>query len=138
MASLKPVILRTSRFLWRHGCIDEGAPHCGATLTLPVEEYKVFFMKTWDEELVAQARVLLDSERHLMESLKAIRKKRRMTQAEVARRMGVSQPAVAAFEHYDANPRMASIRRYALAVGAEFSINVTETDITTAHKVMDK
>jgi transcriptional regulator with XRE-family HTH domain len=85
-------------------------------------------MITWDEKLVAQARVLLDSERHLMESLKAIRKRRGITQAEVARRMGVSQPAVAAFEHYDANPRMASIRRYALAIGAEFTVEVRETD----------
>ena len=84
-------------------------------------------MITWNEELVAKARVLLDSERNLMESLKAIRKKRGITQAEVARRMGVSQPAVAAFEHYDANPRMASIRRYALAIGAEFTIEVRET-----------
>ena len=57
-------------------------------------------MITWDEKLVAQARVLLDSELHLMESLTAIRKKRGITQAEVARRMGVSQPAVAALEHY--------------------------------------
>jgi transcriptional regulator with XRE-family HTH domain len=96
-------------------------------LTLTITQYKVFFMITWNEELVAKARVLLDSERHLMESLTAIRKKRGITQAEVARRMGVSQPAVAAFEHYDANPRMASIRRYALAIGAEFTVEVRET-----------
>lgn len=86
-------------------------------------------MITWDEKLVTKARVLLDSERHLMESLKAIRKKRGITQTEVARRMGVTQPAVAAFEHYDANPRMASIRRYALAIGAEFTVDVKETDV---------
>lgn len=90
-------------------------------------------MKTWDEKLVAKARVLLDSERHLMESLKAIRKKRGITQTEVARRMGVTQPAVAAFEHYDANPRMASIRRYALAIGAEFTVDVKETDVDLEH-----
>ena len=86
-------------------------------------------MVSWDEELVKKASLLLDAEHHLMDSLKALRKKRGISQEVVARRMGVTQPAVAAFEHYDANPRMSSIRRYALAVGAQFTIEVTEVDI---------
>ncbi len=48
----------------------------------------------------------------------AMRKNRGLTQEQVAERMGVSQPAVAAFERYDANPTLATIRRYALAVHA--------------------
>ena len=86
-------------------------------------------MVSWDEELVKKATLLLDAEDHLMTSLRNIRKKRGISQEAVAKRMGVTQPAVAAFEHYDANPRMSSIRRYALAVGAQFTIEVTEVDI---------
>ena len=86
-------------------------------------------MVSWDEELVKKASLLLDAEHHLMDSLKALRKKSGISQEVVAQRMGVTQPAVAAFEHYDANPRMSSIRRYALAVGAQFTIEVTEVDI---------
>jgi transcriptional regulator with XRE-family HTH domain len=86
-------------------------------------------MVSWDEELVKKASLLLDAEHHLMDSLKALRTKRGISQEVVAKRMGVTQPAVAAFEHYDANPRMSSIRRYALAVGAQLTIEVAETDI---------
>lgn len=84
-------------------------------------------MITSDDKLVARASQLLEAEHQLMSSLKALRKKNGISQAVVAHRMGVTQPAVAAFEHYDANPRMSSIRRYALAVGAQLWITVTET-----------
>ncbi|UIP57673.1 hypothetical protein DSM26151_05380 [Agromyces marinus] len=47
-----------------------------------------------------------------------MRKRHRLTQETIAERMGVSQPTVAAFERYDANPTLATVRRYALAVGA--------------------
>jgi transcriptional regulator with XRE-family HTH domain len=83
-------------------------------------------MITPDDRLVSEAANLLEAEYELMASLKALRKKRGISQAVVAQRMGVTQPAVAAFEHYDANPRMSSIRRYALAIGAQLSITVNE------------
>jgi transcriptional regulator with XRE-family HTH domain len=104
-------------------------------LTYRVIEYKVFFMIIPDNKLVAEAANLLEAEYQLMSSLKALRKKRGISQAVVAHRMGVTQPAVAAFEHYDANPRMSSIRRYALAIGAQLSITVTETAIDPSHPV---
>ncbi|XBH22190.1 helix-turn-helix transcriptional regulator [Jonesiaceae bacterium BS-20] len=54
----------------------------------------------------------------LIESLVKIRKMHGLSQAEIATRMGISQPAVASFERYDSNPTLATIRRYALVVGA--------------------
>jgi transcriptional regulator with XRE-family HTH domain len=61
---------------------------------------------------------LIESHDALLKSLIALRKKHHLTQETVAERMGVSQPTVAAFERYDANPKLSTIRRYALAVGA--------------------
>ena len=40
--------------------------------------------------------------------------------------MGVSQPTVAAFERYDANPTVSSIIRYAMAVDALIDIKVVD------------
>lgn len=40
-----------------------------------------------------------------------------LSQAEVARRMGIIRSNVSTFERYDSNPTFQTIRRYALAVG---------------------
>jgi len=40
--------------------------------------------------------------------------------------MGVSQPTVAGFERYDANPRLSTVRRYTLAVGARLCTTVID------------
>lgn len=61
---------------------------------------------------------LVESHDRLTASLIALRKGHKLTQEAVAERMGVSQPTVAAFERYDANPTLSTVRRYALAVGA--------------------
>ena len=52
-----------------------------------------------------------------------------ISQKLVGDRMGVSQPTVAAFESYDANPTLSSISRYARAVGAEIEFKVTNSDL---------
>jgi transcriptional regulator with XRE-family HTH domain len=83
-------------------------------------------MDSVDTALVEHAHGLLEQEREMMAALREIRKRQGLSQAVVAQRMGVTQPAVAAFESYDANPTMGSIRRYALAVGAQLRIEVTE------------
>ena len=70
------------------------------------------------DQLEGLADSLVESHDKLMEDLIAMRKRHRLTQEVVAERMGVSQPSVAAFERYDANPTLSSVRRYALAVGA--------------------
>jgi transcriptional regulator with XRE-family HTH domain len=79
----------------------------------------------------AQARLenlmeqLLDDHTRLLRGLVAMRKNAHLTQADVAERMGVSQPVVSDFERYDANPTLSTIRRYALAVGARTHTQVT-------------
>jgi transcriptional regulator with XRE-family HTH domain len=40
--------------------------------------------------------------------------------------MGVSQPTVAGFERYDANPTLSTLRRYALAIGARLETRVID------------
>lgn len=45
-----------------------------------------------------------------------------MSQHDVAARMGTSQPAVARLESGKCNPSLATLRRYAAAIGAKLTI----------------
>lgn len=86
-------------------------------------------MKKESEELLeARAEALIANHDNLLKDLIAIRKKHNLNQGEVAERMGVTQPAVAQFERYDANPTLDTVRRYAMAVGARLHTKV-EDDI---------
>ncbi|WP_410572829.1 helix-turn-helix domain-containing protein [Amycolatopsis sp. cmx-4-61] len=60
---------------------------------------------------------LVDADDQLLRRLVALRNEKSLTQGEIGRRMGVTQPAVAAFEKADADPKLSTIRRYALALG---------------------
>lgn len=71
--------------------------------------------------LDARAQSLAANHGRLLRDLVALRRKHALSQAEVAARMGISQPAVAKLERADANPRLSTLRRYALAVGARLS-----------------
>ncbi|WP_374009892.1 helix-turn-helix domain-containing protein [Leifsonia sp. LS-T14] len=74
-----------------------------------------------DEDIAAveaRAEALVESDIHLLRSLVALRKQHGLSQEVVAERMGVTQPTVASFERFDSNPKLATVRRYALAVGA--------------------
>lgn len=62
----------------------------------------------------------------LLRDLVEMREHHELSQAEVAARMGVTQPTVSALERHDANPTISTIRRYALAVGATLDITVTD------------
>lgn len=79
-----------------------------------------------DAQIDELADALVESHDQLMGLLVAMRKRHRLTQDVVAERMGVSQPTVAAFERYDANPKLSTIRRYALAVGASIEHTVRD------------
>lgn len=68
----------------------------------------------------------LEADEQLLRDLVAWRNAQRLTQAEVGQRMGVTQPAVAAFERADADPKLSTVRRYALAVGALVRHSVTD------------
>jgi len=64
-------------------------------------------------------RILAAAERTraLVRALADERERAGLTQAEVARRMGTTQPAVARLERGDADPRLSTIERYAEVVG---------------------
>ena len=77
-------------------------------------------------DLEARADSLVANHEALLKSLVQLRQKHGLTQADVAERMNVSQPTVAAFERYDANPTLSTIRRYAMAVGARIRDEVLD------------
>src|SRR5438105_2327096 len=55
--------------------------------------------------------------RAVVKALAQARERAGLTQAEVARRMGTTQPAVARLERGEADPRLSTIERYAEVVG---------------------
>lgn len=65
-----------------------------------------------------RATELAKADYRLLSSLIRVRKDLSLSQQEVADRLGVTQPTVAAFERLDADPKLSTIRRYAHAVGA--------------------
>ena len=79
-----------------------------------------------DESLERRADLLVDARDRLLEGLVRLRKEHKLSQQTAAERMGVSQPTVAAFERYDANPTVSSIIRYAMAVNALLDIKVVD------------
>lgn len=64
-----------------------------------------------------RAQILVRNDAQFMAQLVELRKKLGLTQAEIAERMNTSQPAVAAFERVENDPKLSTIRRYAMAVG---------------------
>jgi transcriptional regulator with XRE-family HTH domain len=78
-----------------------------------------------DPVLLAKARALADSDSRLLHQLRELRLAQGLSQTTVAKRLGVTQPAIAAFEAHDSNPTLAALRRYALAIGAHVDHVVT-------------
>jgi transcriptional regulator with XRE-family HTH domain len=69
---------------------------------------------------------LVESDDQLLRKLVAVRNQKNLTQGEIGRRMGVTQPAVAALERADADPKLSTLRRYALALGVLIRHTVTD------------
>jgi DNA-binding XRE family transcriptional regulator len=61
--------------------------------------------------------------RAIVKALTAERERIGLTQAEVARRMGTTQPAVARLERGEADPRLSTIERYAEVIGWQIEAN---------------
>lgn len=93
-------------------------------------------MTTQKKRLKEHAKELVSTQRSFIESLIALRSTSGMTQQDVANLMGVSQSAVSLFEHYDSNPTLASIRRYALAVNADLVMQVKPRRTYTTQAVV--
>lgn len=66
------------------------------------------------------------SQRDVIRRLRWIRSQNGLSQREVARRMGSAASVVCNIENGKIDPRMSTLRRYALACRAEISFNVSE------------
>lgn len=71
-----------------------------------------------DSPETRRADFLVECDMRMLDRLVEIRRDRNLSQRQVGEIMGVSQPTVAQFEAHDSNPRLSTIRRYAMAVGA--------------------
>lgn len=67
-----------------------------------------------------------DAEFKLIEALIGARTKAKLSQAEVARRVGTTQSAIARLEGGGVSPSVATLRRYAEATGMRLEINIVE------------
>ena len=85
-----------------------------------------------EDDLHVRAKQLLDSDEGLLLDLVQIRLDRHLTQAEVGKIIGVSQATVAEFERSGNDPRLSTVRRYALAVGAQVHHMVFRSGQTAA------
>lgn len=75
---------------------------------------------------------LARSENHLIRELIAVRQRRGLKPADVARTMGVDRSAVTRFEAGGTNPTIATINRYAEAVGAMIRYTVETAAVPPA------
>ena len=66
---------------------------------------------------VRRAIALAEGDHEFLRSLVGQRKRLGVTQAQVAERLGITQASVSAFERYDNDPKLSTIRRYAQVVG---------------------
>jgi transcriptional regulator with XRE-family HTH domain len=71
-----------------------------------------------DHPLQRRAKRMVESGEGLLDDLVALRKRKRMSQDDVAERMEISQSAVARIESGERDPRLSTLRRYAMAIGA--------------------
>lgn len=69
-----------------------------------------------------------DDEFMLVEALIQARTAAELTQAELARRLGTTQSAIARLEGGGVSPSFATLCRYAEATGARLTINLTPAD----------
>ncbi|WP_417235240.1 helix-turn-helix domain-containing protein [Arthrobacter sp.] len=69
---------------------------------------------------------LVGQTQDLLEALIAFRKSRGLTQEQLATRLGITRTAVTHFERYDADPKISTVVRYALATGARITIDVSD------------
>ncbi|MCW5725174.1 MAG: helix-turn-helix domain-containing protein [Maricaulaceae bacterium] len=67
-----------------------------------------------------------DAEYAVIEALVRARTQARLTQAELAKRLGTTQSAVARLEGGHVSPSLATLRRYAEATGAKLKIELVQ------------
>jgi len=67
---------------------------------------------------------LARGDRALLRGLVKERLRQQLSQHDVAERLGLTQPTVAAFERHDSDPKLSTIRRYAQVIGVMVSHEV--------------
>ena len=70
----------------------------------------------------------VDDEFALIEALVHARTAAKLTQAELARRLGTTQSAIARLEGGRVSPSFATLRRYAEATGTRLTVGLVQTD----------
>lgn len=80
-----------------------------------------------DPEYILSGRLVRQDEK-LLDDLVRLRRTNRLSQEAVGQLMGVGQSAVARIESGERDPRLSTLRRYALAVGADVEHTVAPFD----------
>jgi transcriptional regulator with XRE-family HTH domain len=80
------------------------------------------------QDQLAHALVAADS--GMLDDLIALRVSQKLSQTEVAARMGVTASAVSRIESGDRDPHLSTLRRYAMALGAVVQHNVKKFERT--------
>lgn len=70
--------------------------------------------------------------RQLLHTLITQRKSLGLTQSELARRMEISQAALARLESGDVDPKVSTLHRYAVALGQQLDWRLVEQDVASA------
>lgn len=81
------------------------------------------------DERYSAARRMVDSQYTVIQKLRWIREQNHLTQEDVAKRMGSCVPTVVRIETGDADLRVSTLRRYALACGGEVAFRASAQTI---------
>lgn len=81
------------------------------------------------------ARDLVEEDRRLIRELRRIREGQRLTQADLAERMDISQSAVAKIESGERDPRLSTIRRLAMGLGVTVSHVIEDPGVERARRI---
>jgi len=88
-----------------------------------------------DDPKIEHAVDLFSADRALLDDLVRLRNAKGLSQQQVAERMNRDRTSVTKFERVDSNPRLSTIRRYALAVGARITHQVETVDDASSDRL---
>lgn len=91
--------------------------------TLPTDD--PFFNEVLSDPIARAAFEDAQARSELIDSLVRLRNVLKVTQAEIARRTGVTQPTVSGFETEGSDPRLSTLQRYARAVEATLVVRIS-------------
>ena len=104
-------------------CDRPGTDEAGEAMT-KLKDLKARFM---EDSAFREEYARIDEEYALIEALVRARSAAKLTQAELARRLGTTQSAVARLEGGRVSPSFATLRRYAEATGTRLTVNLVSS-----------